>query len=397
MKKILLLVVFFFSFSLMMEGKVNYRGGVTFGYFYSSLGSYGDWYEIDNGVYVWKPYGIAINWQPYTVGRWLWTSDGWYWDSFEPYGYITYHYGRWFFDDYYGWVWYPGYEWAPAWVEWRYDDYYIGWAPLPPYAVFRYNVGIVFTISWHAPINYWYFVKYKHFCNDNVWGYGIDNSYKTRLYRNTKVRNNYINIDDRIINNGLNKEYVENRTGYRFAQRNIIKTDNINDIRANDKEVKRYVPKETEVRQNQEIKRENIKSSIGKTSLRLDKVVDENYTIDRNIERKNDIPNRLNEEKTENTVIKREGNFNKEFENKNDISNNREQLNLERNKETKRFEQNRNENLPRKENNYRLNENSRNDRNPNKENTREVRSRTENRNNGNIERDNRGSVERKTR
>ncbi len=397
MKKILLVVVLFFSLSLITEGKVNYRVGVTFGYFYSSLGSYGDWYEISNGVYVWKPYGVAINWQPYSVGRWLWTSDGWYWDSYEPFGYITYHYGRWFYDDYYGWVWYPSYEWAPAWVEWRYDDYYIGWAPLPPYAIFRYNVGIVFTISWNAPLNYWYFVKYRHFYNDNVWGYGISNNYKTRIYRNTKVRNNYVNVDDRIINNGLNKEYVENRTGYRFAQRNIVNTDNLNDIRANDREVKRYIPKETELRQNQEIKRDNIKNSIGKTSLRLDKVVDENYTIDRNVERNSEKPNRINEERKDNTVIKREDNVKREVESKTDFGSSREQINIERNKENKQVERSRNENTTRTENNYRINDNNRSEREPTREKTRDVGIRNENRTNVNTERENRGNVERKTR
>jgi len=26
----------------------------------------------------------------------------------------------------------PDDVWGPAWVEWRYDDEYIGWAPLRP-------------------------------------------------------------------------------------------------------------------------------------------------------------------------------------------------------------------------------------------------------------------------
>ena len=31
-----------------------------------------------------------------------------------------------------GWFWIPGDEWAPAWVDWRYSNDYVGWAPLPP-------------------------------------------------------------------------------------------------------------------------------------------------------------------------------------------------------------------------------------------------------------------------
>ncbi len=59
------------------------------------------------------------------------------------------------YDDYYGWLWYPDYEWAPAWVEWRYDNNYIGWAPLHPYAVFSVSVGIYFTNTYYTPYYHW--------------------------------------------------------------------------------------------------------------------------------------------------------------------------------------------------------------------------------------------------
>ena len=47
-------------------------------------------------------------------------------------GWVVYHYGRWAFEPGIGWFWVPGEEWAPAWVNWRYGDEYVGWAPLPP-------------------------------------------------------------------------------------------------------------------------------------------------------------------------------------------------------------------------------------------------------------------------
>lgn len=282
MKKLILILVLLFSFNLISEAKIWNRVGVNFGFFYNSLSGYGDWYEIEHGVYVWKPWNVPINWQPYSIGRWLWTSDGWYWDSYESFGYITYHYGRWFYDDYYGWVWYPSYDWAPAWVEWRYDDDYIGWAPLPPYALFRYDVGIVFTVTWHAPINYWYFVRYKHFCYDNVWGFGVKNHYKKTLYRNTKIRNNFTYTKERINNLGVSRDFVENKSGYRFAERNIINTDNQNDLRTTNSEVRRFIPNENETKKYANVERFDAKNSIGKTSLKLDRVVDENYRIERN-------------------------------------------------------------------------------------------------------------------
>ena len=42
------------------------------------------------------------------------------------------HYGRWGYDEDYGWFWVPGDTWAPAWVQWRYSDDYVGWAPVGP-------------------------------------------------------------------------------------------------------------------------------------------------------------------------------------------------------------------------------------------------------------------------
>jgi len=45
---------------------------------------------------------------------------------------------RWF----YGWVWMPDDVWAPSWVEWRSNDYCIGWAPLTPYAIFDFSSGL---------------------------------------------------------------------------------------------------------------------------------------------------------------------------------------------------------------------------------------------------------------
>src|SRR5258708_33181824 len=54
--------------------------------------------------------------------------------SEEPFGWATYHYGRWARIRGVGWVWVPGSEWAPAWVSWRRSPDYVGWAPLPPEA-----------------------------------------------------------------------------------------------------------------------------------------------------------------------------------------------------------------------------------------------------------------------
>jgi cell division protein FtsB len=111
--------------------------------FYTQLDRYGDWRETSDYGYVWQPrQAQSRTWRPYTDGHWVYTDVGWTWVSEEPFGWATYHYGRWTRLRNIGWVWVPGDEWAPAWVSWRKSNDYIGWAPLPPEARFDRGTGI---------------------------------------------------------------------------------------------------------------------------------------------------------------------------------------------------------------------------------------------------------------
>src|SRR5437016_6816952 len=104
---------------------------------------YGDWRETSDYGYVWQPrQAQSRTWRPYTDGHWVYTDVGWTWVSEEPFGWATYHYGRWTRLRNIGWVWVPGDEWAPAWVSWRKSSDYVGWAPLPPEARFDRGTGI---------------------------------------------------------------------------------------------------------------------------------------------------------------------------------------------------------------------------------------------------------------
>ena len=104
-----------------------------YGMFYDSLSSYGSWFETPDYGYVWQPVVVRdSNWRPYSRGRWACSDRGWTWISEEPFGWATYHYGRWALLRGRGWIWVPGCEWAPSWVSWRENDNHIGWAPLPP-------------------------------------------------------------------------------------------------------------------------------------------------------------------------------------------------------------------------------------------------------------------------
>jgi len=104
---------------------------VAVNFSFSELNDYGEWVVVGGYGKVWRPYADQ-SWRPFYYGRWVWTSDGWMWESDEPFGWIVCHYGNWYYDDDWGWVWVPGYEWSPARVEWYVTDYEIGWMPLFP-------------------------------------------------------------------------------------------------------------------------------------------------------------------------------------------------------------------------------------------------------------------------
>jgi hypothetical protein len=105
---------------------------VSFGVFFDALSPYGDWTPHPRLGMVWSP-DVAPGWRPYSVGRWAFAADeGWVWLGDERWAWAPYHYGNWFFDPVRGWLWVPGYDpWAPAVVDWRVTDDWIGWAPRP--------------------------------------------------------------------------------------------------------------------------------------------------------------------------------------------------------------------------------------------------------------------------
>jgi hypothetical protein len=107
--------------------------------FRSQLDPYGNW--VDDARYgrVWIPNRAVVgdNFSPYvTSGHWaLDNDDNWNWVSDHPFGWVVFHYGRWFYSTEYGWAWVPGRAYAPNWVVWRLPTStyaYVGWAPMPP-------------------------------------------------------------------------------------------------------------------------------------------------------------------------------------------------------------------------------------------------------------------------
>lgn len=125
--------------------------------FYEVLSPYGTWVVVEGYGSAWRPHAFVVgaDFYPYlTAGHWEYTVYGWSWVSDWPWGWVPFHHGRWLFTDTDGWVWIPGDEWAPAWVEWRIGGGFIGWVPLGPPGVHVYW-------AWYAPR--WCWVHAHHF------------------------------------------------------------------------------------------------------------------------------------------------------------------------------------------------------------------------------------------
>ncbi len=206
--------------------------GVSFGVFYNSLGPYGEWLHVNGGVYAWRPLHVDVGWRPYTYGQWVWTDDGWFWASDEPWGWATCHYGRWYYDDYYGWVWIPGYEWAPAWVEWRYGGGCIGWAPLSPYALFSVGIGIHYTHHWVTPVTYWNFVDCRYINRPRVHDFVYRSNDNSRWFGRTRDGGNIRVEGTRIVSRGPERDYVERTGNVRIQRTDVtVTTDRVGERR----------------------------------------------------------------------------------------------------------------------------------------------------------------------
>lgn len=117
--------------------------------FFAPLKPDGVWFDFGSLGQCWRPLHVAADWRPYCDGYWEWTDCGWYWVSDEPWAWACYHYGTWEYDPTYGWVWVPGVDWAPAWVDWRTGGGYIGWAPCAPRGANVAPAQFIFVASGH--------------------------------------------------------------------------------------------------------------------------------------------------------------------------------------------------------------------------------------------------------
>ena len=184
------------------------QAGVSFSFFYSNLSPHGSWQVSAEYGRVWQPYAYTSGWNPYYDGHWVYSDLGWAWASDYEWGAIPYHYGTWVMDPYYGWVWVPGYTWAPSWVVFRTGPDYIGWAPVSP----GFSVGVSFGSYAPAPSSF-VFVSAHNFLAPHIRSCYVPRSRTTVIINNTRIVNNLVVENNVVVNRGPDRRFVERASG----------------------------------------------------------------------------------------------------------------------------------------------------------------------------------------
>lgn len=178
--------------------------------FYEPLSPHGEWVVVGSYGRCWRPTRVAVGWRPYCDGHWRRTDAGWYWVSDEPWGWATYHYGRWDWSVGFGWVWVPHTQWAPAWVAWRHGAGYVGWAPLPPSARIGAR-GVLEVREPTSPPRAFVFVSEQRLLEPV--------RPTTVIVNNNTIINKTVNItkievvNQTVVNEGPRPEIIERRSG----------------------------------------------------------------------------------------------------------------------------------------------------------------------------------------
>jgi len=252
MKKMMLFLGLLMATSICVKGHNHYNNHVSISIqtFYDELAPYGEWIYTPDYGYAWRPYlDYNEDFRPYsTRGNWVYTDLGWTWVSEYRWGWATFHYGRWYFDDYFGWMWIPGHEWAPAWVTWgSYNDCW-AWAPMGP------NIYVNVYTTWRAPHFWWTFIPYRHFCSYNWHSYIYNRP--VQVTNITYINNYYYGNDDR--HNSWTWDYgprvpdVERHTRTKVQKRRLVDTDKpgvVHARNARDNNVNVYRPEVTKERE----------------------------------------------------------------------------------------------------------------------------------------------------
>jgi hypothetical protein len=194
------------------------------GFFYDELAPYGEW--ISTRAYGWafRPHGVARDWRPYSQGRWALSDHGFTWVSAEPFGWATYHYGRWTRDSRQGWLWVPGTLWGPAWVSFRVGGGFVGWTPLPPSLGFdkQHGIGAGAAAAPGAKSECYVFVPEQYFLEPSLGAYLAPRIRNHQILAATADATRYSWVEERVVNQGLESARFAELAGRRLIPLRVV-------------------------------------------------------------------------------------------------------------------------------------------------------------------------------
>ena len=188
----------------------------------------------------WRP-TVAAGWAPFTAGRWTVYYGDNCWVPYEPFGYVTHHYGNWLYAGNF-WYWAPpvvgvqvgiapllgiGFGWYPGRVGWISSGINVGWIPLAPFEPYycnRYwgprNLVVNNINVTNININRYQYANRAIVVNQRNL-YGVNNYQNVRITninRNTII-NNYRAAP--VVNNTVVKNYSDMRNRYNFTDARV--------------------------------------------------------------------------------------------------------------------------------------------------------------------------------
>ena len=192
-------------------------------HYYGALDPYGDWFYDSSHGWVWRPTvaRVDVGWRPYSQGgRWIYSDVGWYWNSYYSWGWAPFHYGRWHRSTLHGWYWVPGYKWSPAWVMWRSNNHYAGWAPLPPGSHYVHGIGyswggshVGFSFGFGLGHGWFTYCDYAHLRHRRLHRHRVPDNRVAIVHNETTVVNNYITENNTtIVNAGIPPAVIAEKT-----------------------------------------------------------------------------------------------------------------------------------------------------------------------------------------
>jgi len=235
---ILVMIFLFLAAAPQIVSAQYENANISYNDFYDNLAPYGQWIQDSRYGYVWSP-NVDGSFRPYyTNGYWAMTDYGDTWISDYPWGWACFHYGRWTYDNYYGWLWIPGSNWGPAWVSWRYTEGYYGWAPLGPDYVLNDNPG-----DYGCPGDWWVFIPQQYIFTGNYYRYWNGPRGNTHMLRNSYFVNNFYENNRVHYVFGPHVKEIENVTHQPVQVFKLRNSTTLN-TRVHNKEIKMYRPAE---------------------------------------------------------------------------------------------------------------------------------------------------------